>query len=121
MVGILSLPYGKLRLSRRYRWRGPRVSPIMLKMFRRIILSLSVAACVVACGGGGGDIGTPVLGPTLQKLGISPSTVKGGSGSPTGTVTLSSPAPAGGTTVQLSSSDPTVANPNVTFVTVSQG
>ena len=48
--------------------------------------------------------------PTLSSLTLNPSSVIGGAQSSTGRVTLSSPAPAGGVTVMLSSSNPGVAN-----------
>jgi len=47
--------------------------------------------------------------PTLSSLTLSPSSIVGGLQSSTGTVTLSRPAPAGGVTVMLSSSNATVA------------
>jgi len=48
--------------------------------------------------------------PTLSSLTLNPSSVIGGAQSSTGRVTLSSPAPAGGVTVMLSSSNPGVAS-----------
>jgi len=48
--------------------------------------------------------------PTLSSLTLNPSSVIGGAQSSTGRVTLSSPAPAGGATVMLSSSNPGVAS-----------
>ncbi len=54
---------------------------------------------------------TPASGPSyLSNLTISPTAITGGSGT-TGTVTLSSPAPAGGTTVALSSNSSAVVVP----------
>ena len=52
---------------------------------------------------------TPAPLPTLTSLTLNPSSVVGGVGSSTGTVTLSGPAPGGGAVVSLSSSNPSVA------------
>lgn len=53
---------------------------------------------------------------SLSSLSLSPTSVVGGAQSSTGTVTLSAPAPTGGTQITLSSSNPTVASvpPSVT-------
>ncbi len=67
---------------------------------------------VQAAGGGGGT-------PSLSSLTLNPSTVVGGQSS-TGTVTLTAPAQSGGFTVQLSSSNPSVASVP-SSVTVPQG
>jgi FG-GAP-like repeat len=48
--------------------------------------------------------------PTLTSLTLNPSSVVGGVGSSTGTVTLNAPAPAGGAKVTLSSSNPSTAS-----------
>ncbi len=48
--------------------------------------------------------------PTVSSLTLNPSTVVGGLGSSTGTVTLSGPAPSGGAVISLSSSNPSVAS-----------
>ena len=58
------------------------------------------------------------IGPTLSTLTLSPIGVTGGNPS-TGTVTLTSPAPASGVTVTLTSSDPSVTLP--ASVTIAQG
>lgn len=58
------------------------------------------------------------IGPTLSTLTLSPIGVTGGNPS-TGTVTLTSPAPASGVTVMLTSSDPSVTLP--ASVTIAQG
>jgi len=50
----------------------------------------------------------PAAGPVLSSLRLNPTSVKGGDSS-TGTVTLSAPAPSGGTTVTLSTSNTSVA------------
>jgi hypothetical protein len=50
---------------------------------------------------------SPLAGQTLSPLTVSPASVPGGSGV-LGTVTLSGPAPAGGTVVSLGSSDTAV-------------
>ncbi len=89
-------------------------------MFRYVILSLLIAACLSGCSGGGA-LGTAVIGPTLKKLSLNPPSIKGGTTKPVGTITLSAAAPAGGTTVTLASSNSAVASPDVSFVTVSQG
>lgn len=47
---------------------------------------------------------------TIASLGIAPSTATGGTTNPTGTVTLSAPAPAGGVLVNLSSSNSVAAS-----------
>jgi hypothetical protein len=52
----------------------------------------------------------PDAGPLLQGLTLNPSTVTGGTAT-TGTVTLAAPAPAGGITVTLSTSNASVAKP----------
>src|SRR6266403_2186132 len=52
---------------------------------------------------------TPPPLPTVSSLTLNPTSVVGGLQSSTGTVTLSGPAPAGGATVMLSSSNTTVA------------
>ena len=57
--------------------------------------------------------------PTVSSLTLSPSSVVGGVGSSTGTVTLSGPAPAGGAQVMLSSSNGAASVP--TSVTVAAG
>jgi hypothetical protein len=48
---------------------------------------------------------------TLSSLSLTPASVIGGTSSPTGTVTLTFPAPAGGATVELSSSDAAATPP----------
>ena len=58
------------------------------------------------------------IGPTLSTLTLSPIGVTGGNPS-SGTVTLTSPAPASGVTVTLTSSDPSVTLP--ASVTIAQG
>jgi hypothetical protein len=58
------------------------------------------------------------IGPTLSTLTLSPIGVTGGNPS-TGTVTLTSPAPASGVNVTLTSSDPSVTLPAA--VTIAQG
>ncbi|MEN3000716.1 MAG: S8 family serine peptidase [Armatimonadota bacterium] len=73
---------------------------------------LNVYRALQAAGGGGGT-------PALSGLSISPSSVVGGNPA-TGTVTLTAPAQAGGFTVQLSSSNPSVASVPAS-VTVPQG
>src|SRR2546425_7711370 len=58
---------------------------------------------------------------TITSLTLSPSSIAGGSGgSSTGTVTLSAPAPVGGTVVKLSSSNTDLAA-SVPSLTVPQG
>ncbi|MEJ5295120.1 MAG: S8 family serine peptidase [Fimbriimonadales bacterium] len=64
---------------------------------------LNVYRALQAAGGGGGTT------PSLSNLTLNPSTVVGGNSS-TGTVTLTAAAPSGGFTVQLSSSNPSVAS-----------
>ncbi len=73
---------------------------------------LNVYRALQAAGGGGGT-------PSLSSLTLNPSTVVGGQSS-TGTVTLTAPAQSGGFTVQLSSSNPSVASVP-SSVTVPQG
>jgi thermitase len=73
---------------------------------------LNVYRALQAAGGGGGT-------PSLSSLSLNPSTVVGGNPS-TGTVTLTAPAQSGGFTVQLSSSNPSVASVP-SSVTVPQG
>lgn len=90
------------------------------KMFRNVAVFVAIGACLAGCSGGG-EYGTAVIGPTLNKLSLSPASIKGGTTKPVGTITLSTPAPAGGTTVNLSSTNSAVAQPDVSFVTVSQG
>ena len=63
--------------------------------------------------------GAPPPAPTLQRLAVSPETVTGGSGSQ-GVVILSGAAPAGGTTVSLSSANSSVASVPAS-VTVAEG
>jgi acetyl esterase/lipase len=54
----------------------------------------------------------PLLGSlALASLGVSPAAVPGGGTKPTGTVVLNGPAPAGGVSVALASSDPAAAVP----------
>jgi thermitase len=74
---------------------------------------LNVYRALQAAGGGGG--GTP----SLSSISLNPSTVVGGNPS-TGTVYLTAPAQSGGFTVQLSSSNPSVASVP-SSVTVPQG
>jgi hypothetical protein len=62
---------------------------------------------------------TPPPLPTVSSLTLSPTSVVGGTQSPTGTVTLSGPAPAGGALVTLSSSNAAASVPS--SVTVSAG
>ena len=57
---------------------------------------------------------------TLLSLTLQPTSVKGG-GTSTGTVTLSGPAPTGGLTVTLSSSDSGIAVPTSQSITVPAG
>jgi len=73
---------------------------------------LNVYRALQAAGGGGGT-------PSLSSLSLNPSTVVGGNPS-TGTVYLTAPAQSGGFTVQLSSSNPSVASVP-SSVTVPQG
>ncbi len=54
--------------------------------------------------------------PTLSSLTLNPTSVVGGLQSSTGTVTLSAPAPAGGATVLLSSSNGAASVPSSVFV-----
>jgi hypothetical protein len=65
--------------------------------------------CSNSCGGGTGTTSVPPpSSPVLSSLALNPTSVNGGSPS-TGTVTLSGPAPAGGTVVSLSSSNTSAA------------
>jgi hypothetical protein len=73
---------------------------------------VNVYRALQAAGGGGGT-------PVLSSLSLNPSTVVGGNPS-TGTVYLTAPAQSGGFTVQLSSSNPSVASVP-SSVTVPQG
>ncbi len=70
---------------------------------------LAVSLSAYACGGGYSNGGGPGPGSaTLSSVTLNPTTVNGGSSS-TGTVMLSGPAPYGGATVSLSSSNTNVA------------
>jgi hypothetical protein len=70
---------------------------------------LAVSLCSNSCGGGTGQ-GTlpPPPSATLSSLTLNPTSVNGGNPS-TGKVTVSGPAPSGGTVVSLSSSNTSVA------------
>jgi sugar lactone lactonase YvrE len=80
--------------------------------------SVSTPIAVIPAGGSGGTgTGAPGVG-TISGLSINPSTITGGEPA-SGTVTLASPAGAGGVSVSLSSSNPNATVPAT--VTVPQG
>ena len=85
----------------------------------RYILSLLVLSCVIGCSGGGG-LTTSTIGPTIKKISVNPTSIKGGSGNTVdGTVTITSAAPAGGVNISLTSSDTTAAQlPAVATISV---
>lgn len=62
---------------------------------------------------------TPRPSPAILAFDLDPSTLIGGCQSATGTLTLTAPAPAGGTVISLSSSNPAVAMPP--HITVPEG
>jgi hypothetical protein len=67
--------------------------------------------------GGADTEETAYTGPSVTGLTLSPATITGGSGaSSTGTVTLSAPAPAGGTLIALASSNTELAAPVLKIV-----
>src|SRR5689334_14175817 len=82
-----------------------------------------VGALLGSCGGPEGDgtleyVNQALGGPTVSSVTLSPSTIAGGSGgTSTGTVTLTGPAPTGGTLVSIGSSNTSLAG-SVPTVTV---
>ena len=83
-------------------------------MERHGLLAISCFLLVSGCGAQPeektGVLGQALGGPTVASVSLSPSKISGGSGAfSTGTVTLSAPAPNGGTSVALSSSIPQLA------------
>jgi hypothetical protein len=62
----------------------------------------------------------PPSGPAVSALNLSPATFPGGCKSSTGTVTLSAPAPAGGTVVLLASTNPVATLPSSVTVPAGQ-
>lgn len=96
--------------------RSPRRRPGFAAALGLLVASLCWNSCGTNAGGG-----TPVPPPSsnLSSLTLNPTSVNGGSLS-TGEVTLSSPAPSGGTVVSLSSNDTSVASVP-TSVTVAAG
>src|SRR5207244_8246520 len=76
-------------------------------------VAASTTVTISASFGGANRTGSLTVTPpqvTLSSLTLNPSSVIGGVQSSTGTVTLSGPAPAGGTVVSLSSSSPGLAS-----------
>jgi hypothetical protein len=73
---------------------------------------VSAPASIIISGSDGRDVQNStltVLPPSLASFNLNPSSVTGGVSSATGTVTLSGPAPSGGTVVALSSSSTSIA------------
>jgi hypothetical protein len=105
-AGVPALLFGLALIGGRKRgWRG------MLAM----AVIAAAAACVTSCGGGGGSSTSQtttntVTTPALATLTVNPTSVFGGLAA-TGTVTLSTAAPAGGATVTLASDNPLATVP----------
>ena len=73
-------------------------------------VATSTTVTISASYGGTLAASLTVVPPVLSSLTLSLTSVTGGTSSPTGTVTLSGPAPSGGAVVSLSSNNPAVAS-----------